>query len=210
PPAQISPPDPNVRCGRPVCCPLLWRKRGRAKGLGPAHPGAREPGDAMHGKPDKGSPKAAPVDAEALARNLARLVEEGGRALAAYLKPREEGELREELADDLTDVVKTFGQVAEYWMAEPARALEAQTSLMRGYMDLWAATMKRMAGEITDPVAKPEPKDARFSDPEWTQNPFFDTMKQAYLITAGWAVRMVHDAQGLDEHTKHKADFYPR
>ncbi|HEX8828638.1 MAG TPA: class I poly(R)-hydroxyalkanoic acid synthase, partial [Xanthobacteraceae bacterium] len=30
------------------------------------------------------------VDIEAFSRNLARLVEEGGRALAAYLKPREE------------------------------------------------------------------------------------------------------------------------
>ena len=31
------------------------------------------------------------VDVEEFSRNLARLVEEGGRALAAYLKPREEG-----------------------------------------------------------------------------------------------------------------------
>ena len=31
------------------------------------------------------------VDIEELARNVARMVEEGGRALAAYLKPREEG-----------------------------------------------------------------------------------------------------------------------
>ena len=30
-------------------------------------------------------------DPEAFARNLARAVEQGGRALAAYLKPREEG-----------------------------------------------------------------------------------------------------------------------
>src|SRR5215470_5457114 len=31
------------------------------------------------------------IDVEALTKNLARLVEEGGRALAAYLKPREDG-----------------------------------------------------------------------------------------------------------------------
>ena len=31
------------------------------------------------------------VDVEAFSRNLARLIEEGGRAMAAYMKPREEG-----------------------------------------------------------------------------------------------------------------------
>ena len=87
------------------------------------------------------------VDVEAFARNLARLVEEGGKALAAYMKPREEGKIKSELADDVTDVVKTVGQVAEYWLSDPQRALELQTSLGRAYLDLWAGAVKRMAGE---------------------------------------------------------------
>src|SRR5580704_537536 len=37
------------------------------------------------------------LDIEAFSRNLARLVEEGGRALAAYMKPREEGRENKEL-----------------------------------------------------------------------------------------------------------------
>ncbi|MDO8533455.1 MAG: class I poly(R)-hydroxyalkanoic acid synthase [Xanthobacteraceae bacterium] len=164
----------------------------------------------MYGKPEDGSKKAGSVDPEALSQNLARWVEEGGRALAAYLKPREEGELRKELAEDINDVVKTFGQVAEYWLADPKRTLEAQSRLMQGYLDVWASTMKRMAGEKAEPVATPNPKDARFSDPEWSQNLFFDALKQAYLVTADWAGHMVRDAQSLDEHTRQKADFYVR
>ena len=31
------------------------------------------------------------VDVEAFSKNLARMVENGGKALAAYLRPREEG-----------------------------------------------------------------------------------------------------------------------
>ena len=42
------------------------------------------------------------VDVEVFSRNLARLVEEGGRALAAYLKPREEGRDDSEFADEVT------------------------------------------------------------------------------------------------------------
>ena len=40
---------------------------------------------------DGGLPAYVAQDPEALTRNLARAVEESGRAMAAYLKPREEG-----------------------------------------------------------------------------------------------------------------------
>ena len=36
------------------------------------------------------------ADLEELARNVARILEEGGKALAAYLKPREEGRVDEQ------------------------------------------------------------------------------------------------------------------
>ena len=52
------------------------------------------------------------------------------------------------------------------------------------------------------------PKDARFSDPEWTENPFFDALRQSYLATTDWAQRMVREADGVDDHTRHKAEFY--
>ena len=164
----------------------------------------------MHGKSDDGPLKAGPADPEAFAKNLARLVEEGGRALSAYLKPREEGELSDELAEQMADAVKTLGQVAEYWLADPQRALEAQSSLMRGYLNVWAGSVKRLAGEKAEPAATPEAKDSRFSDPDWSDNPFFDALKQSYLVTSAWAQRMVREADGIDEHTRHKAEFYVR
>ena len=42
-------------------------------------------------KPTNETAKVGNVDVEALSHNIARLIEEGGKALAAYLKPREEG-----------------------------------------------------------------------------------------------------------------------
>ena len=122
--------------------------------------------------------KVGDVDIEALSRNLARLIEEGGKALAAYLKPREEGKIRTELGEDLTDAVKTVGRVAEYWMSDPQRAIGLQTSLGRAYLDIWAGAVKRMAGEHAPPVVSPDPRDKRFADPEWSENQFFDVVKQ--------------------------------
>jgi polyhydroxyalkanoate synthase len=151
----------------------------------------------------------ASVDIEELARNLARVVEQGGKALAAYLKPREEGRIQGEYAEFI-DVVKTLGQVGQYWLKDPQRALDLQLSLGRSYLDLWAGAVKRMAGEKPEPVAAPGPKDKRFVDPEWSSNQFFDFLKQAYLLTVTWANHLVNDAEGLDPVTLQKADFYVR
>jgi polyhydroxyalkanoate synthase len=150
------------------------------------------------------------VDIEQFSRNLARLVEEGGRALAAYLKPREEGQEDNELADEITEVVKTLSEVAEYWLSDPQRTVELQTALGKAYLDLWASAVRRLAGEPTAPVVSPVASDKRFSDPEWTQNQFFDFLKQAYLLTAQWADKLVADATDLSPHTKRKAEFYMR
>ncbi|MBX3518699.1 MAG: class I poly(R)-hydroxyalkanoic acid synthase [Xanthobacteraceae bacterium] len=162
----------------------------------------------MDDKPKSGVETPRAVDPEAFARNLARVMEQGGKALAAYLKPRETQDFGDAKAEEMVDVFKTLNQVAEYWLSDPQRAAAAQSELAKGYMDLWAMTIKRMAGEHPQPVKAADPKDRRFNDPDWNNNPFFDALKQAYLLTSDWAERMVREAEGIDEHTRRKAEFY--
>jgi len=150
------------------------------------------------------------VDVEEFSRNLARLIEEGGRALAAYLKPREEGRNSNALAEEVGEVVKTLGQVAEYWLEDPRRTLEVQARLGKAYLDLWASAAKRLTGEESSPVVTPEAGDKRFTDPEWSSNQFYDFLKQAYLLSTRWARQLVADAADLDPHTRQKAEFYMR
>jgi polyhydroxyalkanoate synthase len=154
-------------------------------------------------------PVASGSDFEAFGRNLARIMEEGGRALAAYLRPREEGRSDDQYVE-LSDVVKTLGQVLDYWLRDPQRALELQASLGKAYLDLWSYAAKRMAGGQAEPVAEPLPGDKRFAETEWSSNQYFDFLKQAYLLTVQWAHRLVEGAEGLDPHTRHKAEFYVR
>jgi poly[(R)-3-hydroxyalkanoate] polymerase subunit PhaC len=162
----------------------------------------------MH-KPTTQPAKTGAVEIEALARNIARMVEEGGKALAAYMKPREQGKIKSEMAEDVADMVKTVGQVMEYWLSDPQRALELQSSLGRAFLELWGSVAKRLAGEQAEPAVAPDLKDRRFADPEWSQNQFFDFLKQAYLLTVHWSERLVRDAD-IDEHTRQKAAFYVR
>ncbi|MDP3897431.1 MAG: class I poly(R)-hydroxyalkanoic acid synthase [Mesorhizobium sp.] len=148
-------------------------------------------------------------DPDRFAVNMARMVEEAGKAAAAWAGPRERGEVRDSLADPMADMVKTFSKVTEYWLSDPARALEAQTKLFSGYMEVWANSIRHLTsdGPVED-VVVPDRGDKRFQDPEWGKNAFFDFLKQVYIVTSRWAGDLVTHADGLDEHTRHKAGFY--
>src|SRR6201996_9073770 len=149
-----------------------------------------------------------PFAAEAFAMNVARAMESGGKALAAYLKPREHGEVKDKSTEEVAEVVKTLTSVAEYWLTDHERASDLQTRMAKGYLDLWGSAMRRLAGEAAMPAIAPSPRDKRFADPEWKSNQFFDFMMQLYLLTTQWAQDLVHNAEGLDAHTRKKAEFY--
>src|ERR1700754_851016 len=148
-------------------------------------------------------------DAEAFAMNIARAMESSGQALAAYLKPRQAGEVKDKPPSELAEVIKTFSSVAEYWMADKDRAADLQHKMGKAYLDLWGSAMRRMAGEgDVKPAVEPSPRDKRFKDPEWKSNQFFDFVMQLYLLTTQWAHDLVNNAEGLDPHTRKKAEFY--
>src|ERR1700739_2167163 len=147
-------------------------------------------------------------DAEAFAMNVARAMESGGKALAAYLEPGESGEVKDRSTEEIAEVVKTLTSVAEYWLSDNERASDIQTKMAKGYLDLWGSAMRRLAGEEAPPAIAPSPRDKRFADPEWKSNQFFDFVLQLYLLTTQWAQELVKKAEGLDPHTRKKAEFY--
>src|SRR5579859_4328585 len=154
------------------------------------------------------APAAPKFNAEAFAMNIAKAMESGGQALAAYLKPAANGDVPDKPPNELTELVKTLSAVAEYWLSDPDRANDIQTRIAKAYLDLWGSSARRLAGEQAPPAIAPSPRDKRFVDPEWKSNQFFDFVLQLYLLTTQWAHDLVRDAEGLDPHTRKKAAFY--
>ncbi len=142
------------------------------------------------------------------------MIEEGGKAIAAYMKPREDGaNVKDDMAPrSVADVVKTVGHGRRILAVRPAaRRSNCRPASARAYLELWANAVKRMAGEAVEPVATPDPKDKRFADPEWSQNQFFDFLKQA--LSAHHAVGRAA-GQGRrrtrSRTRRSKAEFYVR
>ena len=72
-------------------------------------------------------------DPERFALNMARMIEQAGKAASAWTEPREKGEVRDHVAEPVVDMVKTFSRLSEYWLGDPQRALEASGTLQPPY-----------------------------------------------------------------------------
>ena len=100
-----------------------------------------------------------------------------------------------------------FGEVWRQIVSQPELVMRAQADLMKGYLDLWGGTTRRlMSGESVDAV-KPEPGDKRWRSKEWSENPVFDAIKQSYLLNQNFLMGMVQGVDDVDEVTKRKVEF---
>ena len=144
---------------------------------------------------------------EALARNVASAIEHAGKAMAAYMRPREAGEIKTTIADDVGDLVRSLGHRG-ITCPIPRRPSRRRSTIR--IIDLWAATLQRFQGAPVKSVAEPDGSDKRYPDAEWRDNPFFDFLKQAYVVTSDWADDLVRRADELEPRKRDKARFYLR
>jgi polyhydroxyalkanoate synthase subunit PhaC len=114
------------------------------------------------------------------------------------------------LTADPFHVAPAFGEVMARLAAQPDRLMRAQADLFNRYMDLWKAAAERAHGEPAAEVAQPARGDKRFADPDWTQNPVFDAIKQSYLITSDWLNGLVAGVEGVEPLTKRRVEFFTK
>ncbi len=143
------------------------------------------------------------------AQNMAKVFEQA--AVIARMVAERPQPMLQEAETQLTpmeQVSKTLGVVAQAYMNDPQKLMDAQMQLWNAYGQLWQSAWAKALGQPTEPVAAPTRSDKRFKDKDWQENAVFDFLKQFYLISANWAQDMVKNAEGVDEHTRHKAKFY--
>lgn len=145
---------------------------------------------------------------EEFAANLLRAFELGGQVIAKLSDDRDKRKGAFTAADSLTEISKVLAPVAQYWINEPQKLAAEQARLNQDMVELWGRTYKKMLGEPVEPMITPRTADQRFADKEWTENPFFDFLKQAYLLGTKWAEDMVAKADSIDGRSRHRAQFY--
>jgi polyhydroxyalkanoate synthase len=145
---------------------------------------------------------------ETLSLNLARaaMTAQGAIAEAALRQADRPAALN----PDPFHVGTAMSEVISNLAGQPDRLLRAQSDLYARYMELWR-TAALSAGPRPQAVAPaPGRGDKRFSDPDWSDNPVFDVMKQSYLITSNWLNDLVSSVDGVDPISKRRVEFFTR
>ena len=148
-------------------------------------------------------------DPEEFVHNLVMLVDEAAQAAAVMFEHGDEAGPMSN-THEMVEASRSMTSIAQQWMADPLRLMDAQSDLAQGYALLWHNTMRRMIGEDVEPVVTPAPGDNRFKDPEWANNIFFDYWKQFYLLTTNWAEDVLERTEGLDDLERQRAEFHLR
>jgi polyhydroxyalkanoate synthase len=95
-------------------------------------------------------------------------------------------------------------------LSDPEALAKKQIEFWNDWMALWHESAKRFFGGPAVDMYEPDKGDRRFNAPAWQQSAFFDFVKQSYILTSRKLMDTVRSAQGLDDATRKKLDFYTR
>jgi polyhydroxyalkanoate synthase subunit PhaC len=113
-------------------------------------------------------------------------------------------------------IAQSSNEVAQGWMRVLASAPASATalpwgnsSLQRSYFEKQARLWTALASGKRETLAAPEPGDRRFAAKEWRDNPYYDYLKQSYLLAARYLDELVESAE-LEPQAKARARFAAR
>ena len=144
---------------------------------------------------------------EKLNANIVKIEELSARLVNALSNKRD---YDQGLAGPGQDVyIKAAGA---YWadvMANPSKLIEHQAAY-------WGQTLQHfvqaqqsvLAGAVDAPEGTPS--DRRFSNPLWQTNPYFNFVKQQYLLNAEAVEKAVDRIDGLEDQDKQRVEFFTR
>jgi polyhydroxyalkanoate synthase len=105
------------------------------------------------------------------------------------------------------------GEILQMLTAGAAQDMQRLSDIHNHYyqkqIDLWMRMLGRKPGETCPPIAEPEKGDRRFLSAEWNTQPYFDYLKQYYLLTSQWLMEMVEAAR-LEAEAKKKLRFFTK
>jgi polyhydroxyalkanoate synthase len=104
-----------------------------------------------------------------------------------------------------SDFARSFQSVG----VDAAKLAALQARYFQQHAALWQSTLARESGLEAAPVAPPEHGDRRFASVEWQKNPWFDYLRQSYLINSRFLIGWV-EALEAEPLAKERLRFITR
>ena len=103
--------------------------------------------------------------------------------------------------------------VTAYWseaMRDPGKVLEHQLQFWSKSVTHFVEAQSALAQGKLQAPSDPGPKDSRFANPLWDSHPYFNFIKQQYLINADAVAQAVEDVSDLDDMEKRRLKYFSR
>ena len=114
----------------------------------------------------------------------------------------------------LAAISQSSNELPQGWMRLMASApaavdaswLGANAALQASFLEQQAKLWSTLLAGRAEPVAVPDPGDRRFAHRQWNENPYYDYLKQSYLLASRYLSESVEQA-ALETQAKERARF---
>jgi polyhydroxyalkanoate synthase len=106
-----------------------------------------------------------------------------------------------------SDAGELWRSLATAHSADPSRLAALQTGFFQQQMALWGGKPERESGQPSRAVVADAEGDKRFAGREWRESPYYDYLRQAYLLNARFLQDLVETAE-VEAPVKGKLRFY--
>ena len=113
---------------------------------------------------------------------------------------------------DWVEITRALQTLWAREMSDPARAMERATDfnarLFGATMRSWQEATNRLWGLGTSQEEDEGRPDKRFSAPDWEQNPFYETLKESYLLASEYLLDEAEKTDGEDTPEQRRLKFH--
>ena len=115
----------------------------------------------------------------------------------------------------LDAITRSGNDITQGWMRLMAvapdfqRAVQPNSELQSAYIEKQSRLWAGMLAGRSEPAVEPAAADRRFASREWRENPYYDYLRQSYLLASRYVEELVESAS-LDPLAKARARFAAR
>ncbi|MFZ5709666.1 MAG: PHA/PHB synthase family protein [Pseudomonadota bacterium] len=149
-----------------------------------------------------------PAEPEKLNENLARIETLSQRLMQALAEKRAANPALEAPGREL--YAKAMAAYFAEAMSNPAKIIEQQVAWWGKSLKHYVEAQQALARGRLDAPPDPTPRDSRFSNPLWETHPFFNFVKQQYLMSVEAMEGVVKSLDHLDPSDRRRVEYFMR
>jgi len=109
-----------------------------------------------------------------------------------------------------TDAAEAYSKYVQECIKHPWATTKQTVGVGKDYFKVLKQSVFQLMGKDSETVVDPVKGDLRFTHPDWSDNTWFNFVKQMYLVTGQAWLDSIHNIPGLDDTARYRAEFFVR